>query len=277
MTKALLGSSQHAGFVRLPDPVVDWRDLLRAADPTRQPTEGRLRHLKATGAISSGITVRHRSERGLTGRGTLYSGLWGWTLRLQRAGHVDEAGRLAKEACHVETEFGDVLASFASSNPLAALPSAPFFPEIANATARAMATSEHVLDDVVGAGSWVQHDGSFAVISGVAPTGEPLAIHLPLQLLEAVGVRFGEQMWVLEFSQGSAGIIEIVHATLASLPDLPQEFAWAVASGADDDEETAALRYERGPAAIPDAEYLRAAVAAARRGETAVHEIRLAG
>jgi hypothetical protein len=266
--------------VAVPDLILTWQDLLRAADPMRDPTPGRLRHLRNAGHVSPGIVVVPRTHRQLAGRSTFFSGLWPWVLRLRREDKSVDADRLEAAARAVEENFAVPIAEFLSSERLNDLHRAPFFTHLAEATVKALAAVPHAFEMVVVSGRVVDLHLAFGRVEGHAPSGEPAAVDLPSALLIGSGVAGGDLVWVLSRVVGATSLVEVVRAVAAQLNQTPPGLLWAVDDGTEaDDQElsAAAVRYERGPAAPPEPSYVDAVLRAARANELPVRTLRLAG
>jgi hypothetical protein len=264
----------------VPELVLTWQDLLQAADPMREPTPGRLRHLRDARQVPSGIVVVPRSGPRVAGRSTFFSGLWAWALRLRRAGEPEDAARLEDAARRVEEAFASRLSEFLSSRKLADLQEAPFFGDLAEMTVKALAAVPHAFEAVAVSGRVVDLHWGFGRIEGHAPSGDQAVIDVPAALLARTGTASGDLVWVLSRVVGATALVEVVRAFPARLPDAPRGLLWAITdeAGADDaDLSTAAGRYERGPASLPSPSRTEAVLRAARAGELPVRSLRPAG
>ena len=269
----------------LPAPLVGWEDVLRAGEPGREPTRGRLRTLRLKGLLSEGVTVPRREGGRLSGSGTYYSVLWEWAERLRAEGQDKDAYRLEQDALQVEATFGLKLAAFLSQSSLDQLPTAEFFDQLNKRTAAALWRSERARRLVLLAGAVVELNATLARVLGTSPTGQETEVDLPARLLEQRGVGVGNPAWVVSRVVGGAAVVEVLPAVWAHLNHTASDWfrwaspAWLAHPGTTDDEleAAAAERYRQTASAMPDADHLAGLLADARTHGLARRQLRPAG
>lgn len=205
--------SSSVRHVVLPLPVIEWPEVVKADDPTREVTRGRLRELRKKRRITDGVTVLNRGSRGLHGRSTYYSVLSALAARCWRQGHEEEAAGLEQAATRLEEQFSARLESFLSRHSLAQLPEAEFFDELTAATAQGLAERSHAFDGLLAAARVGEIQDDVAHLEGSSPRGEPVAVDLPRVLLERQSLKAGDLVWVLSRVVGDAALVELVRAT----------------------------------------------------------------
>src|ERR1700730_97009 len=180
----------------LPLPVIDWTAVVKADNPTREPTRGRLRELRKKHRLSGGVTVWRRGHRGLHGRATYYSVLSALAARSRQEGHGEEAAALEKAAAQVEGQFSERLELFLSHNSLAQLPQAEFFDELTTVTAQRLANWSGLFQALLAAARVQEVEGDVAHLEGSSPRGGSVAVDLPRALLERQSLKSGDLVWV---------------------------------------------------------------------------------
>ena len=200
----------------LPDPVVSWEDVLRAADPGRAPTRGRIRHLRSSGHLSDGVNVHLRGPHGLSGRSTYFSSLWGWAQRCRLDGKESESAQLEGAARRVESRYGESLKGYLSQHGLAELPSADFFGGLSSLTASELCKVPGLTKLVLAAGTVTDVGPTTVHVDGRSPSNEVTGVDLPAELFPTRGVP-GEPVWVLSRLVGSAALVEVLPARTTTL------------------------------------------------------------
>jgi hypothetical protein len=198
--------------VVLPLPVIDWMTVVKADNPMREPTRGRLRELRKKHRVSAGVTVWHRDRRGLQGRSTYYSVLSALAARSRREGHDEEAETLEQAASQLESQFSGRLERFLSHHSLAQLPQAEFFSELTAATAERLAGWSGLVQVLLAAARVHEVEGDVAHLEGSSPRGGPVTVDLPRALLERQRLRSGDLVWVFSRVVGDAALVELLPA-----------------------------------------------------------------
>jgi hypothetical protein len=157
--------------VVLPLPVIDWTAVLKANNPMRAPTRGRLRELRKKDQMSAGVTVWHRGRHGLHGRSTYYSVLSAIAARSRQEGEDEEAEVLEQAASALESQFSARLELFLSHRDLAQLPQAEFFGELTAATAERLASWSRLPQALLAAARVHEVEGNIAHLEGSSPRG----------------------------------------------------------------------------------------------------------
>jgi hypothetical protein len=198
--------------VVLPLPVVDWTAVLKADNPMREPTRGRLRELRKKNQVSAGVTVWRRDRRGLQGRSTYYSVLSALAVRIRQAGNGGEAKALEGAASQLESQFAERLEQFLSQHSLAQLPQAEFFDELTAATGERLARWDGLVQALLASARIQEVDGDIAHLEGSSPRGGPVTVDLPRVLLERQRLGPGDLVWVFSRVVGDAAIVELLPA-----------------------------------------------------------------
>lgn len=198
--------------VVLPLPVIDWTTVVKADNPVREPTRGRLRELRKKHRVGAGVTVWHRDRRGLQGRSTYYSVLSAFAARSRQEGRDEEAEALERDAAGLESRFSERLELFLSHHRLAELPQAEFFSELTAATAWRLADWRGLSQALLAAARVHEVDGDVAHLEGSSPRGGPVAVDLPRALLERQSLGSGDLVWVFSRVVGDAVLVELLPA-----------------------------------------------------------------
>jgi len=282
------------GHVVLPVPVVDWTTVVKAGDPAREPTRGRLRELRKKGQLGDGITVTRRGERGLQGRANYYSVLSALAIRCRQAGHDDDAVQLERSASELEARFREQLRGFLSSHDLGDLAAADFAGELAVATAEKLAEWQGLPEALFAAAVVAGLDADVAHLYGSSPRGHPIEVDLPRLLLNRHSLVVGDVVWVFSRVVRDAVVVELLPAIRVQLRDWKSEHVQAKFAGlvdiartrepsaADDgltdmERTDYADRYRATGAAGLTAEQMAALTSAAAAGEMPRRRLRPAG
>jgi hypothetical protein len=209
-------SDKAAGLV-VPLPVVDWRTVVEADRPGRAATVGRLRELRKKNLVAAGVTVARREGGRLRGRSTYYSVLTALAARSRADGHHRDAAFLGDAASALESRFAGSLREFLTHRPLRELPEAPFFAELARATAESLSAWSRLPEDVLAAAAVSEVEGSRAHLEGTSARGEPVTVDLPRALLDRDGLTAGDLVWVSARLLGSAALVELLPAVEVQL------------------------------------------------------------
>jgi hypothetical protein len=205
-------AEEPSGETVMPLPIVEWTTVVKADDPIREPTRGRLRELRKKQHVSEGVTVYRRGKRGLEGRSTYYSVLAAFAARSRREGHDDEALEFERGASLLEAEFAARLETYLSRHSLSQLPQADFFPELTTATARELARWDRLINAVLAVARVDEIAGDIAHLEGTSPRGTPVAVDLPRALLERQSLTTGDRVWVFSRVVGDAAVVEVLPA-----------------------------------------------------------------
>jgi hypothetical protein len=204
----------------LPLPVIDWTAVLKADNPMRKPTRGRLRELRKKDQVSAGVTIWNRDRRGLQGRSTYYSVLSAFAARSRREGRDREAEELELDASVLEDQFSERLELFLSHHSLGQLPQAEFFDELTVATARKLAGWTGLVQSLLAAARVREVGGDIAHLEGSSPRGESVAVDLPRTLLDRQSLSPGDLVWVFSRVVGDAAVVELLPAVRVEIsPD----------------------------------------------------------
>jgi hypothetical protein len=209
--------------VVLPVPVVDWTTVVKAGNPGKEPTRGRLRELRRKRHLTDGITVTRRGDRSLQGRANYYSVLSALAARSRQEGNDEDAAELERSASELETRFRERLQQFLCAHDLEDLPEADFCEELAAATAKRLAGWRRLHQALLAAAVVVGTDGNIAHLHGTSPRGEPVEVDLPQLLLERQSLTVGDTVWVLSRVVGDAVLVELLPAIRVQLPNWKRE------------------------------------------------------
>lgn len=199
-------------YAVVPLPVIEWTTVVKADDPLRVASRGRLRELRKKLPMSDGIVVYRRGQRGLAGRSTYHSVLSAFAVRSRREGEAESAELLGSQASHLERRFAAQLGDFLSRNSLAQLPQAEFFGELTTATAERLAAWRGLADAVLAAARVEEIADDVAHLEGASPRGGPVVIDLPRALLDRQSLAVGDLVWVFRRVVGDAAIVELLPA-----------------------------------------------------------------
>jgi hypothetical protein len=217
--------------VVLPVPIVDWTAVVKAENPGKEPTRGRLRELRKKGHLTDGITVTRRGDRGLQGRANYYSVLSALAARSRQEGNDEDAAELERSASELETRFREKLQQFLSAHDLEDLPEADFCEELAAATAKRLAGWRRLHQALLAAAVVIGTDGNTAHLHGTSPRGEPVEVDLPQLLLDRQSLTAGDTVWVLSRVVGDAALVELLPAIRVQLRDWKREHVPTELSG----------------------------------------------
>lgn len=212
-------------------PLIDWVALLKADNPMREPSAGRLRQLRKTNQASPGVTVYRRGQRGLQGRATYYSVLSAIAARSRSDGRVEESEALERAASELESRFRERLESFLSRHDLDQLPQAEFFDQLTTETADRLAAWGGLPQTLLAAARVEDVEGGIAHLEGSSPRGGSVAVDLPTRLLERQGIKSGDLVWVFSRVVGDAALVELLPAVRvkfarhAAGPQLAERYA----------------------------------------------------
>jgi hypothetical protein len=223
-------------YAVLPLPVIDWTVVVKADDPTRKATRGRLRELRRKRRVTAGLTVWRRGSRGLQGRATYYSVLAALAARIWQEGHDEEAAGLEQAAAELESRFSARLEVFLSGHSLSQLPQAEFFDELTAATARSLAGGSRVFQTLLAAARVDEIEDDVAHLEGSSPRGGQVTVDLPRALVERQSLKVGDLVWVFSRIVGDAALVELLPATRITLQaDFPSHVPGGLMSLVDVD------------------------------------------
>ena len=227
-TASSLGGQGPDGDIVLPFPVIDWTAVVKAGDPTREATRGRLRELRKKLQLTGGVTVPLRGSRGLEGRATYYSVLSALAAKSRRAGYIEDAERLETGASVLEREFATRLERFLTQHSLPQLAEADFFYDLTGATAQWIGECKHLPQTLLATARVDEIEGDVAHLEGSSPQGAAVAIDLPRALLDRQSLTTGDVLWVFSFVVGDAALVELLPAIRVRRLRLDRlEFAFA--------------------------------------------------
>lgn len=242
----------------IPRPIVSWETVVRLSDPLHAPSRQRLRTLKASRTASGGVRVVSRRRGRASGSAVYYSALTALAAQAKHVGDEDTARRLSSEGSQIEATFRDLLQDFLSTQPLEALTNASFYPELVAATKRAvdLVWSHKSGDLIVGQIKIVRED--LAEIDGTFQD-HAARVDLPTALVDQIGSRAGDYVWVLRRLVGSAAVVTVLPA-VASEPDEQLDDAYlTTGAGAPISAAESAYFAALGDDDLPEARILRLA------------------
>jgi hypothetical protein len=203
--------------VVLPLPIVDWKAVVLAYNPTREPTRGRLRELRKKYLLAAGFTVFRRGEHGLEGRSTYYSVLSALAGRIRQEGRDEEGNELEQAATRLVEQFSVPLEEFLSHHSLKQLPQADFFYDLTAATAQRLAEHSRPPRSLLAAARVDEVVDDVAHLEGTSPRGGPVTVDLPRALLDRQSVMPGDLVWVFSRVVGDAALVELLPAVRAPM------------------------------------------------------------
>jgi hypothetical protein len=199
----------------LPLPIVDWKAVVLAYNPTREPTRGRLRELRKKYLLAAGFTVPRRGDHGLEGRSTYYSVLSALAGRIRQEGREEEGSELEQAATGLVEQFSVRLEKFLSHYSLKQLPQADFFDDLTAATAEQLAEHGRPFHSLLAAARVDEVVDDLAHLEGTSPRGGPVTVDIPRALLERQSVVPGDLVWVFSRVVGDAALVEVLPAVRA--------------------------------------------------------------
>jgi hypothetical protein len=259
----------------IPDPVVDWKVVVRAADPLRDPTRARYRRLLSGGIASKGVSAPVKgTTRGLGGRRTFHSVLAALAVRADRAGDPDGAKLLSDAASLLEERFGARIADFLLHSAPENLPRADFFHDLVLDTDVALKSWGRLDTVLFGSGPVTDTSRSDAHVWLTKPDGESTDMLIPLALTDAQGIGQGSEVWVFRTIVASASVVDVLPAIDVNDPSGEQTM---LDTELDDKtyEAKLAADYSAGSGAVPSLDERNRLIANAQsRG---VHRVSLVG
>lgn len=202
-----------ASEVVFPRPVVTWRTVVQAYDPTRTVTPGRLRELRKKHRVTAGVTVPVRGTHKLEGRATYHSVLSVLAARSHQEGREKTAAQMVHAAEQLEGAFSERLKGFLSDHTLAELPTADFFDDLTTETAKCAGAWSKQSTDLLAVARVSEIDDDLARLEGTSPRGEPVAVDLPSALLERQKLGTGDFVWIFNrFVGDAAALVELLPA-----------------------------------------------------------------
>ena len=198
----------------IPEPIVSWETVVRLSDPLHAPSRQRLRTLKASRTASEGVRVVARKRGRARGSAVYYSALTALAAQAKQAGDEETAQRLSGEGSRIEERFRASLQAFLSTHPVEALTSATFYPDLVEATRRAVdfIWRSEGTDLIVGQIKSVKND--LAEVEGTSH-GHVARVDLPTALIKQFGSRSGDYVWVLRRLVESAAIVTVLPAVVS--------------------------------------------------------------
>ena len=249
----------------IPDPLVDWKVVLRAADPLKEPTRARYRNLIKGGVASGGVTTPVRgATRGLAGKKTLHSVLAALAVRADRAGDHDGARLLSDAALQLEQRFAARISAFLLHDAPENLPRADFFHDLVLDTDVALEAWGRLDSVLFGSGRVADITGGDAHVWVTKADGESTDMLIPAELIRAQGIETGGDVWVFRTVVASASVVDLLPAI--ALDNKPSGDAAVIDMELSDKEYEAKLAadYNAGSGVPPSIEELNRLVASAK-------------
>ena len=212
--------------VVMPCPVVSWKTVVQADDPTRAATPGRLRELRRKQRVTAGVRVALRGERRLEGRATFYSVLSVLAVRYRQEGHEEAAAEMVRAAAKVEDDFSERLKVFLGDHSLADLPTAEFFNALATSTAECVSAWSEEAPYLLAVARVNEMADALVRLEGTSPGGEPVAVDLPRALVDGQSLTTGDLVWVFSRSVGTAAMVELLPAMRVAIQVTNAEHAF---------------------------------------------------
>jgi hypothetical protein len=197
-----------------PMPVIDWKAVVLAENPTRVATRERLRQLHKKSFVSDGVSVTKRGQRGLEGSGKYFSVLAALAAKSRHEGNTADAERLLSAANKLERRFALRLSKYLATCPLDSLPEADFFHDLVAATAENVSWWTRHSHTLVAVAKVADSVTDLAHLAGLSANGEPVDVDVPTTLLERQGLGVGDHVWVFSRILESAALVDVLRAVL---------------------------------------------------------------
>lgn len=205
--------------VVVPLPVVNWPAVVSADDPTRPATIGRLHELRAKHHVSAGVPVplRRTDHARLAGSATYFSVLSVLAVKSRHQDWPEAEAALVEAAAELEERFASQLTEFLGDRPLAALPEAGFFDELAVATAEHVSAWTEGTRTLLAAAEVAEIIGDRVALYGSSPRGD-VAVDLPRAMADSQSLDEGDLVWLFSAVAENAAVIDLLPALSVRLP-----------------------------------------------------------
>ncbi len=159
--------------------------------------------------MSGGVKVTNRGAHGLEGASTYHSVLSLWAERARVSGLEDDAMHLSSAATLLEEHYAEPLRVFLSYNSLDSLVGESFFWKLADATAKALQSSDVWRRSVVALAKVTKIDPLHAHLEGSALDGSDRFVDLPSELATHNNLGAGSFVFVLSRVYGHSAMVEV--------------------------------------------------------------------
>jgi hypothetical protein len=248
--------------VVVPLPVVTWTAVVQADNPTRPATIGRLRELRGKDRVTPGVSVplRGTGKRGLAGRATYYSVLSVLAAKSRQEDRPEAAAALVEAASELEKRFAAQLTEYLGDQPLAALPEADFFYDLAEATAVHVSAWTEDTSSLLAAAEVGEVTGDLVELDGSSLRGDPVGLGLPRAVVDSQSLDQGDLVWLFSRVAGNAAVTDLLPALKVGLQRAGQKLrsVSSFVAAHSDAERQAADRFFAGVGAkFSEADYAR--------------------
>lgn len=197
----------------IPKPIVSWETVAQLSDPLREPTRERLRRLRTRSGISNGVLVRPRRSGRNAGSAVYYSALTALSAQAAESGADEPARRLGEAGAVLEERFAGRLRGFLASHPVQDLATAPFYPELVDATRRSLSKVGVTLSFT--SGKVREIEGETALIESDRD-GRSVLLEVGSAMIKAAGLAVGDYVWISRRFIGPSAVTTLMPAVADS-------------------------------------------------------------
>lgn len=190
-----------------PVPMVTWQAVVRANEPSSDPTRARYRTVKGHGYATQGVRVQRRSEGRAQGTDTVHSVLGVIAAYARRAEMDDLAEALLREARTVEERYAEAVRALDDKDHQAEV---ALYQEMSDATLEALRAHEDGWSSFLAFATVKSADSRVARIEEVTAGGQLDELDLPRALLDYWSISDGDGLWLFCEIRESSAIFEVL-------------------------------------------------------------------
>jgi hypothetical protein len=192
---------------KAPVPLVTWETVVRANEPTANPTRARYRTIKGRGRATEGVRIQRREGGRAQGTDTVHSVLGVIAAYARRADMEDLSEALLAEARSLEAMYGRAVRSTDVTTGESAT---ELYRAMSAATLEALRRHEDGWSSILAYAVVKSADSRVARVEESWSEGDVAEMDLPRALLDYWSISRGDGLWLFCQIQGSTALFEVL-------------------------------------------------------------------
>ncbi|MDN4598073.1 hypothetical protein [Leifsonia virtsii] len=203
-----------------PVPLVTWQAVVRANEPSSNPTRARYRTVKGHGRATEGVRVQRRADGRAQGTDTVHSVLGVIAAYARRAQLEELSEALLDEARILEERYAHAVGSLEEGDSQA---EADLYREMSSATLEALRAHESGWSSILAYAVVTSADARSAHIEEVEAEGDLGGLDLPRALLDYWSISDGDGLWLFCEIRQSSAIFEVLPTARSQVERLERQ------------------------------------------------------
>jgi|GEM_PF-1653416 len=203
-----------------PVPLVTWQAVVRANEPSSDPTRARYRTVKGHGRATEGVRVQRRAEGRASGTDTVHSVLGVIAAYARRAQLEELSAALLDEAKMLEDRYAQAVQFLGVGDDEA---EANLYREMSAATLESLRAHESGWSSILAYAVVTSADSRSAHIEEVSTDGDVSQLDLPRALLDYWSISDGDGLWLFCEIRESSAIFEVLPTARSQVDRLERQ------------------------------------------------------